>query len=99
MKLSISVLLKKESGGWQNILYEIIDSARNENYDLLKKELVKKLAIKVNKSEKRLRKTSIVTTFLELRNKNISHLLSSIEKNEEISINSQLDITINEWAA
>lgn len=99
MKLSISVLLKKESGGWQNILYEIINSALNENYDLLKKELVKKLAIKVNKSEKRLRKTSIVTTFLELRNKNISHLLSSIEKNQEISINSQLDITINEWAA
>ena len=52
MKLSISVLLKKESGGWQNILYEIIDSALNDNYDLLKKELVKKLAIKVNKSEK-----------------------------------------------
>lgn len=37
MKLSISVLLKKESGGWQNIRYEIIDSALNDNYDLLKK--------------------------------------------------------------
>lgn len=97
MKLSISVLLKKESGGWQNIRYEIIDSTLNESYDLLKKELVKKFAIKVNKSEKRLRKTSIVTTFSEIRNKNISHLLSSIEKNQELSNSSQLDITINEW--
>lgn len=99
MKLLISVLLRKESGEWQNIRYEIIDSALNENYDLLKKELIKKFEIKVNKSEKRLRKTSVITTFLEIRNKNISYILSSIEKNQEISNSSQLDITINEWAA
>ena len=97
MKLSISVLLQRECGGWANIRYEILDSNTTENYHAVKKELIKKLALKVNKREKRFKKSNISLTFADLKAKNILSLVEPLSLNPEVFDHSNIDMTLNEW--
>lgn len=97
MKLSISVLLQRECGGWANIRYEILDSNTTENYQTIKKELIKKLALKINRREKRFKKTNISLTFGELREKNVSVLVEPLSLNPEVLDSSNIEMTLNEW--
>lgn len=97
MKLSISVLLQQECGGWANVLYQVLDSSKDERYDLIKKELIKKMAVKLNRREKRLKKTYVLLSGQELFDKRLSDLndyLSGVQ----ISRESKMEITFNEWS-
>lgn len=97
MKLSISILLQQECGGWANVLYQVLDSSQNERYDLIKKDLVKKMAVKLNRREKRLKKTHILLSGQELFDKGLS-ILSDYLSGVQISLQSKMEITFNEWA-
>lgn len=97
MKLSISILLQQECGGWANVLYQVLDSSQNERYDLIKKELVKKMAIKLNRREKRLKKTHFLLSGQELFDKGLS-TLNDYLSDVHISRESKMEITFNEWA-
>lgn len=97
MKLSISVLLQQECGGWANVLYQVLDSSQNECYDIIKKELVKKMVVKLNRREKRLKKTHILLSGQELFDKGLS-ILSDYLSGVRISQKSKMEITFNEWA-
>lgn len=97
MKLSISVLLQQECGGWANVLYQVLDSSQNERYDLIKKELVKKMAVKINRREKRLKKTHILLSGQELFDKGLS-TLNDYLSGVKISQDNKMEITFNEWS-
>lgn len=71
MKLSISILMQQECGGWSNIKYQVFDSSNVENYHIIQKELIKKLSLKVNKKSKNFRKSNITLTLAELKQKRI----------------------------
>lgn len=96
MKLSISVLLQQECGGWTNVLYQVLDSSQTERYDLIKKELVKKMAVKLNRREKRLKKTHVLLSGQELFDKGLS-ILNDYFLGVQISQESKMEITFNEW--
>lgn len=96
MKLSISVLLQQECGGWANVLYQVLDSSQNERYDLIKKELVKKMAVKLNRREKRMKKTHVLLSGQELFDKGLS-TLNDYLSDVHISRESKMEITFNEW--
>lgn len=97
MKLSISVLMQQECGGWSNIKYQIFDSTIVENYSLIQKELIKKLSLKINKKAKTLRKSNITLTLAELKQKRIDWLVNDLLSNKLIIDDSVIEMTVNEW--
>lgn len=96
MKLSISVLHQQDCGGWVNVLYKIIDSTNDDNYQNIKKELIKNLGLKINKREKRIRKTHSLMNMQEFIDKG-NCIIQYIIKEASIDKKSKIEITINEW--
>lgn len=96
MKLSISVLHQQDCGGWVNVLYKIIDSTNDDNYQNIKKELIKNLGLKINKREKRIRKTHSLMNMQEFIDKG-NCIIQYIIKEAAIDKKSKIEITINEW--
>jgi len=97
MKLSISVLLQQECGGWANVLYQVLDSSQTERYDIIRKELVKKMAIKLNRREKKLKKTHVLLSGQELFDKGLS-TLNDYFSDMQVSQGSKMEIIFNEWS-
>lgn len=97
MKLSISILMQQECGGWSNIKYQVFDSENMENYHIIQKELIKKLSLKVNKKAKSLRKSNVTLTLADLKQKKIDWLVNDLMSNQSVIDNTVMDMTLNEW--
>lgn len=97
MKLSISILMQQECGGWSNIKYQVFDSENVENYHIIQKELIKKLSLKVNKKAKSLRKSNVTLTLADLKQKKIDWLVNDLMSNQCVIDNTVMDMTLNEW--
>lgn len=97
MKLSISILMQQECGGWSNIKYQVFDSENMENYHIIQKELIKKLSLKVNKKAKSLRKSNVTLTLADLKQKKIDWLVNDLMINQSVIDNTVMDMTLNEW--
>lgn len=97
MKLSISILMQQECGGWSNIKYQVFDSENVENYHIIQKELIKKLSLKVNKKAKSLRKSNVTLTLADLKQKKIDWLVNDLMSNQSVIDNTVMDMTLNEW--
>lgn len=97
MKLSISILMQQECGGWSNIKYQVFDSENVENYHIIQKELIKKLSLKVNKKAKSLRKSNVTLTLADLKQKKIDWLVNDLMSNKSVIDNTVMDMTLNEW--
>lgn len=96
MKLSISVLHQQDCGGWVNVLYKIIDSNNDDNYQNIKKELIKNLGLKINKREKRIGKTHSLMNMQDFIDKG-NCIIQYVIKEALIDKKSKIEITINEW--
>lgn len=97
MKLSISIFQQQVCGGWSNIRYQIIDSENFPDYNKTKKQLAKQFPLKINKADKRFKRTCIHLTFSEFQEKNIHSLNEGLLFNNENLQNSDIEIIFNEW--
>lgn len=91
--------MQQECGGWSNIKYQVFDSSSVENYNIIQKELIKKLSLKVNKKAKSIRKSNITLTLADLKQKKIDWLINDLMMNQSIIDNTVMDMTLNEWVS
>lgn len=97
MKISISIFLQQECGGWKNIFYRILDSRVEENYMSIKQNLSRNLKLKIDRNKKKIVKTHIVMSGQELINKSSFSIREEIKNIIQYELESKIEIIVNEW--
>lgn len=99
MKLDIQVSGQKVTGGWTMWDYKKIDSDKDDNYNKVRDELIKKLDLKVGPKTGRIKKISKTITLGELTALEVSIFMPDNFSHGKsfFGDNKTLNLKVSEW--